>query len=559
MPSLVCRSIPRRNSARLSSRHLARAAGRTVARSVALPVAGWRSGLRLALGVAGLLWAGTAWSIGPETHLDFTLLHEETVGGAPSVVSDANPGLDDTVRVEDEVFLNAVHGTHRVHLVAEVGAQQNGAPTLRALGEHEYHLTGTNRQSDVWTLVDGDQLLRSTLVDELTIQGLPLGSYTVEFYWDLQGDDDVLIDLDPGNSLYAFLNTRVRLEARNAADSDAYEENVPWPSGYRDTDLDQTKTLEEYVMVSLPGSAGQPLAVETRFEVEPDTRLDNFVELPGTALRVDGGHWARFDQSAELIGIVVRDAANVIRPLVTVTSASGFAYPVLDAVPVAPLPQQTILSPVAVVGNTLGEFSASVPAVRMIDHSGLDKPFTSGVTNFDRYFDFSPTPFAQANFANNWQSLVQTTLPVTGTLDFDLGAPLWIDRLAIWNRSLERIRVQIATSPTGPWQELGAYTLQNRLFYTFSYPVEILDLGGEHQARYVRIQIDSAYKARSTDTFAYGNVGEVAFRGSPTPVPEPASTTLAAAGLVGLLVLAGRKRGPGGMRTNGRRSGPVVD
>lgn len=501
------------------------------------PSARWQRGLRLALGLGGLLWAGAAWAIGPETHLEFTLLHEELIGGAPSAVSGANAGEDGFDRVADLAFVNGAHGTHRVNLVAEVAAQANGAPVLRALGEHEYHLTGTNRSTDVWTLVDGDQLLRSTLVDELTVQGVPLGSYTVEFYWDVQGTDEVLIDLDPGNSVFAFINTRVRLEARGGVASEVYEENIPWPSGYRDTDLDQSKNLEQYVKVSLPGTSGQPLAVETLFEVEPDTRLDNFVELPGTALRLDGDHTARFDQSAELIGIVVRDATNTILPAVTVSSASGFEYPVLDQVPVAPLPLQTILSPVAVVGNSMGSFSASVPAINMINHSGLDKPFTSGITGFDRYFDFSPTPFAQANFANNWQSLVQTTLPVTGTLDFDLGATLWIDRLAIWNRSLEQIRVQIASSPSGPWQEIGQYTLQNRLFYTFSYPVEIVDLGGEHQARYVRIAVDSAYKARSTDTFAYGNVGEVAFRGSPTPVPEPGAGGMTTAGVLGLVLL----------------------
>lgn len=494
----------------------------------------------------------TAQVVGPTTHLEFALLHEETVATVASAVSGSNPGEDGTNRVEDLVFVDGVHGTHRVNLVAEVDAQTGGAPRLRALGEHEFHLTGSDRRNDVWTLVDADSLLRATLVDELTIDGLPAGSYSVEFFWDVHGFDDVLIDLAPGDSLYAFINTRVRLEARNAGESDFYQENIPWPSGYRDTDLDQRKTVDEYVAVELVGSSGQPLSVETIFEVEPDTRLDNVVELPGTALVVDGEHSGRFDESAELIGILVRDAADNILSNVTVSSASGYVYPVLDEAPVAPLPHRTLLSPVAVVGNSMGEYNASVPTLNMINHSGLVKPFTSAVTGFDTYFDFSPTPNGLISFVNNWQSQIQTTLPFTGTVDFDLGGTWWIDRVAFWNVSLEDIRVSISDSPTGPWQEIGQYRLQNRLFYFSSYPHEIVDLGGEYEASYLRIQVDSAYKSSVSNTFAYGIVGELAVSAALTPLPEPGSGLLAAAGFLGLVGIArGRRR----MHPSGERTG----
>lgn len=491
--------------------------------------------------------------IGPATHLELALLHEEMVATVASAVTGSNPGEDGTDRVEDLVFVNGVHGTHRVNLVAEVDAQIGGAPRLRALGEHEFHLTGSDRQNDVWTLVDADSLLRATLVDELTIDGLPAGSYSVEFFWDVHGFDDVLIDLVPGDSLFAFINTRVRLEARNASESDFYQENIPWPSGYRDTDLDQRKTVDEYVAVELAGSSGQALSVETIFEVEPDTRLDNVVEIPGTALVVDGEHSGRFDESAELIGILVRDGAGNILSNVTVSSASGYAYPVLDEVPVAPLPHRTLLSPVAVVGNSMGEFNGSVPTLNMINHSGLVKPFISAVTGFDAYFDFSPTPYGQINFANNWQSQIQTTLPFTGTVDFDLGGTWWIDRIAFWNVSLENIRVLISDSPTGPWQEIGQYRLQNRLFYFSSYPHEVVDLGGEYEAGYVRIQVDSAYKSSVSNSFAYGIVGELAVSAALTPLPEPGSGLMAAAGVVALAGMLQAKRRTGGPTTTASR------
>lgn len=493
--------------------------------------------------------AAGAQAIGPATHLEFSLLHEEVVGGVANALSTANPGEDGDELVDDLAFLNGVYGSHSVELAAEVAAGDGGEPILRAFGEHAYHLDGVDRQNDVWTLVDGDQLLRASLSDELTIVGLPAGDYSVEFYWDVSGADAMLIDIAPGDSLYAFINTRVRLEARNGSGSDVYEEFIPWGSSYRDTDLDQTKNLEKYVAVALAGIENEPLEVETIFEVEPDTRLDNVVEIPGTALEVDGYHSARFNESAELIGVIVRDASNQILPGVVVVSAAGFEYPVLDEVPVAPIPHRTILSPLAVVGNSMGTYNATVPEVNMLNQSGLAKPFISAVTGFDAYFDFSPTPNGQANFANNWQSLVQTTLPVTGTLDFDLGGTWWIDRIAIWNRSLENVRILISDSPAGPWQEIGQYTLGNRLFYTFSYPHEIIDLGGEFEADYLRIQVDSAYKFSASDTFAYGIVGEVAVSAALTPLPEPGMGVLAATGALGL---AGLQRSARSRSRSGR-------
>ncbi|MEZ4333335.1 MAG: hypothetical protein R3F35_16350 [Myxococcota bacterium] len=497
--------------------------------------------LLLAAGLAS--GAALAQGVGPATHLEWSLVHEEYVGGNLAVTSDANPGQDDLDLVEDLQFMNATYGTHSVNLRAQVDAQENGAPILRARGEHTWDLTGTDRQTDVWTGVDGDQLLRATLVDQLVVTGIGAGAdFSLEFYWDVTGTDDVLIDLVPPDSLYAFLSTRVRLEATGASGSDAYEETIPWSPTYLTEDVDKDKQLEEYVEVTLPGTGGVPLAVETAFEVEPDTRLDNEVELRGTALDVEGHHVAAFDQSAELIGVIVRDGFGAIVPFATVIADSGFVYPVLDQVPVAPIPARTILSPVAVVGNSLGTYNSSVPEGNMIDQSGLTKPFASGVTGFDRYFDFSPTPNANANYLNNWQSVVSFTLPVTGTLDFDLGGTYWIDRLAIWNRSLENVRILVSDSASGPWQEVAQHTLPNRLFYTFSYPYDVIDLGGEYEADYVRIQVDSAYQYSASDSFAYAIVGEVALSAATTPLPEPAAAAMAFAGVAGLAGLGRARR-----------------
>ena len=168
-----------------------------------------------------------------------------------------------------------------------------------------------------------------------------------------------------------------------------------------------------------------------------------------------------------------------------------------------------IRSPTAVLGTDLGTFDPITPLENMINQSGLDKPFTSGTTDFDAYFTTAPSPFAQANFDNNWQSDFTFNLPLMGFVDFDFGAVYSIDRLAIWNRSLENIK--ILTSPTSidSVVEVAAVRLANKLNFPFSYASEFVALGGTHDVRFLRIEIDSAYKFDITDTFAYAIVGEV--------------------------------------------------
>jgi len=169
-----------------------------------------------------------------------------------------------------------------------------------------------------------------------------------------------------------------------------------------------------------------------------------------------------------------------------------------------------ILSPTAVLSTDLGTFNNEVPLENMINQSGLDKPFDSGVTDFDDYFNTPPEPFGQANYLNNWQSEVVFDLPVTGYVDFDLGQTYAIDRLAIWSISLENVTVLLSETEGGPMEDAGDYTLENKLFNPFSYRGQVLALGASYQARYLRLAIESTYKFSPSDTFAYAIVGEVA-------------------------------------------------
>jgi hypothetical protein len=179
-----------------------------------------------------------------------------------------------------------------------------------------------------------------------------------------------------------------------------------------------------------------------------------------------------------------------------------------------------LLSPVAVTETDLGTNDPATPLVSMINQAGLDKPFASGVTDFDAYFTTGAPAFAQAG-PGEWWSSVDFSLPVEGHLDFDLGAVYTIDRLAIWNRTLRDIDVLVSETLGGPMQLAGSFTLDNQANFFFSYLAETVDLNAAHQARYVRIEVDSAYPFDTFDTFAYAIVGEVAVDVEPSVAGLP--------------------------------------
>jgi hypothetical protein len=144
----------------------------------------------------------------------------------------------------------------------------------------------------------------------------------------------------------------------------------------------------------------------------------------------------------------------------------------------------------------------------MINQSGLTKPFTSGVTDFDSYFTTGDQPFAQGG-VGEWWSSVDFALPVEGNIDFDLGAVLTISRLAIWNRSLRNVRIHVSETLGGPMQLVETATLPNHTAF-FSYLPTLLSFDAPQAARYVRIEVDSAYEFSGLEGFAYAIVGEVA-------------------------------------------------
>ncbi|MCW5552317.1 MAG: hypothetical protein KIS67_09110 [Verrucomicrobiae bacterium] len=176
---------------------------------------------------------------------------------------------------------------------------------------------------------------------------------------------------------------------------------------------------------------------------------------------------------------------------------------------------QVALSPVAIAGSDLEAYAASTPFTNMINHSGVTVPFVSGATNFDAYFADPVSAYANANYVNNWQSEVSFDLPLTGYVDFDLGAMYSLNKMAIWNVTVENVTVTVFEELNRPGQVTGNFTLPNHWYNPFSYSVSILDFGGVYPGRYVRLTINSAYKYSASDNFTYAIIGEVVMSASP--------------------------------------------
>jgi len=183
---------------------------------------------------------------------------------------------------------------------------------------------------------------------------------------------------------------------------------------------------------------------------------------------------------------------------------------------------QVVLSPVAVPRTDLESISPNVSLERMINQSGVTTPFVSGVTLFDTYFANPNQVFATNGDqgVNNWQSAVDFSLPLEGTLDFDLGARYRIHKVALWNQSLQDITLKVLDDLDGAEQSGGEFTLVNRQSFILSYAVEVLSFATPLDGRYLRLQIRSVYPPQGFN-FGYAIIGEVAVSAAPVPATAP--------------------------------------
>lgn len=174
-----------------------------------------------------------------------------------------------------------------------------------------------------------------------------------------------------------------------------------------------------------------------------------------------------------------------------------------------------ILSPVAVVGNTMGTANGNV--ARLFDQSGLSLGFTSGVTDYGTYIGAGPT-HALNSASNAWSG---TTIP--GHLDFDLGAPTQITSFVLWTQANSNA--------------VNRFSLISALDSGFTTGVTnlggfgaVIGLGAQTFSvsgfgEYLRLEVLSNHGGMNI------NIGEVAIESS---VPEPTTLSLFALALGGL-------------------------
>ncbi|OAI24335.1 hypothetical protein [Methylomonas koyamae] len=208
----------------------------------------------------------------------------------------------------------------------------------------------------------------------------------------------------------------------------------------------------------------------------------------------------------------------------------------------------TILSPIAVLNNTIGNykgiagFPEDTDETPMFNQSGLSLGFTSGVTDFAAYIASKPTHIGGTpEIGNGWIS--PAYCPCTGTLDFDLGANYSIKQMALWNMAANSganvAEINLYSSKTADFAAptaIGLFTnpeMPDDNRPRAPYPATVFDLD-DSVGRYVRLQINSYYEA-----YLVSEIGEIAFDVS--AVPRPPMLWLFAAASFGILS-AGRQR-----------------
>lgn len=185
----------------------------------------------------------------------------------------------------------------------------------------------------------------------------------------------------------------------------------------------------------------------------------------------------------------------------------------------------TIVSPVGVASNTIGEYPGLPPSLSF-DQSGLSTGFVSGVTNFDTYIASNPTH--SFVYTTEWWWPTGTS---SGTIVYDLGATYNIDRLAFWNEEsagVSSLSVYISND-LFPSAFAGTFTPTD--WPVADYSADIFSFGSSFSGRYVRFDLVGGYQGSS---FPFGAVGEVAFSTGSAPIPEPGTMMLLGSGLVGL-------------------------
>jgi hypothetical protein len=192
-----------------------------------------------------------------------------------------------------------------------------------------------------------------------------------------------------------------------------------------------------------------------------------------------------------------------------------------------------ILSPTAVVGNTMGTGVNGGSTTNIINQSGLSSGFVSGVTNFSAYLATNPIHDTN-NEDSAWAGENDTLL---GDLDFDLGGIFFLSSLALWSQSnangIDSLTVFSSLDATfSSAINLGTFSASIPSPIT----VQTFVMSSTAQAQFIRLRVNSTHVGGNAV-----NIGEVAFEVS-AAVPIPAAAWLFCSGLLGLIGVARRKK-----------------
>ncbi len=367
---------------------------------------------------------------------------------------------------------------------------------------------------------------------------------TAEYYFRLTAWDNQIIDIRPDEEPFYRIEDRIRFNANatgSGSSSIAFDKTIydihattPVSTEYSVLEGDvnfsnrplipeeeqyHTLTVEYERVLEFGNIVAYLASVDVSLYVDSTHKFFN--DGPGLNRFLRGDTYLNVSNSLDIVGILIRDETGAIRTDVDVTSAEGVNFPLLSApitIPQRPI-SNVILSPVAATESALGTFSGDVVLENMIDQSGLAKSFVNGETSFDQYVFEGNTPAADDDYNGYWQSFITDADEYPGVLDFDLGDEYLVDRIALWNGTADDVEAFVALSPTGPWESVGTFALENQnpLLYPLVEP-QILDLAGEHLAQYLRLQVNSAHTFYSFAgyDFKYAIIREIAVSASST-------------------------------------------